>query len=212
MTTLAHDAPSQHSAASLPGATSVASLSQLTADVPSLRAVFVTVMPDCLLFDSWVRGDSEWSAEYVASYFGDMIRANREGLKALGAWSADIQLTVETPDYLIVLKELDQDFVCTCVFDRDAALGMVRLQTRKLHHAIGELLPRFEVEERPHGVRVVEFLERYAPDAHAVLLRVSLRTGIDRTLLQSPQDLAPEQVVQVEQAACEILGLQELSL
>lgn len=196
----------------VPDHSQVQSLSHLTADVPSLRAVFVTVMPDCLLFDSWIRGDTEWSAEFVASYFGDMVRANREGLKALGAWSADVQHTIETPEYLIVLKELDQDFVCTCVFDRNAALGMVRLQTRKLHKAIGELLPQFEVEERPHGVRVVEFLERYAPDAHAVLLRVSLRTGIDRSLLQSPQDLAPEQVVQVERAACQILGLQELSL
>ena len=187
-------------------------LKQLVGDIPHVRGVFVTVMPDCLLYDSWVREDSQWSADQVASYFGDMIRANREGLKALDAWSADIQLTVEAPEFLIVLKELAHDFVCTCVFERDVALGMVRLHTRRLHERIEAILPTFAVEERPRGVRVTDFLHRYAPDPHAVMLRVALRTGIDRSLLMRPQDLSPGQVQQVEVAACGILGLSELNV
>ncbi|MCG8460715.1 MAG: hypothetical protein MI919_30905 [Holophagales bacterium] len=187
-------------------------LAQIVADVPHLRAVFITVMPDCLLFDSWVRGDTAWSADQVASYFGDMIRANREGLKALDAWSADIQLTVEAPEHLIVLKELAHDFVCTCVFDQQAALGMVRLHTKRIHERVEVILPKFEVEERPRAVRIVDFLHRYAPDPHAVMLRVALRTGLDRSLLEQPHALAPEQVSSVEEAACNILGLRELNL
>lgn len=50
-------------------------------DIPALRGAFVTAMPDCLLFDSWSREQEDWTVEDVASYFGDLVRANREGLR-----------------------------------------------------------------------------------------------------------------------------------
>ncbi len=187
-------------------------LAKAVEDIPSLRAVFVTAMPDCLLFGSWLRADSQWSEDQVATYFGDLFRANREGLKALGSWSSDMQVTIEAPDHLIILHELTSDFVCALVFERSAALGMVRLYTRRLLERITESLPTFEVEQRPRGVRVMEFLNRYAPDPHAVLLRVSLRTKLSMEELESVQNLTDEQVAQVEQTACGILGLQALNI
>jgi len=187
-------------------------IAQAVEDIPSLRAVFVTAMPDCLLFGSWLRADSDWSEDQVATYFGDLFRANREGLKALGSWSSDMQVTIESPDNLIILHELTSDFVCACVFERDAALGMVRLHTRRLLERIGDSLPTFTAEQRPRGVRVMEFLNRYAPDPHAVLLRVSLRTKLPMDALAAPEKLSAEQVAQVEETACGILGLQSLSI
>lgn len=187
-------------------------LSHSVDDIPSLRAVFVTAMPDCLLYDSWVRTDSSWRAEEVASYFGDLFRANREGLKALGSWSADMQVTLESPEHLILLRELSSDFVCACVFERDAALGMVRLHLQRLLERVKVSLPRFEVAQRPRGVRIVEFLHRYAPDPHAVLLRIALRTQLPMEDLDRPEDLGDGQVAKLEATACEILGLQALNL
>jgi predicted regulator of Ras-like GTPase activity (Roadblock/LC7/MglB family) len=187
-------------------------IAQAVQDIPSLKAVFITAMPDCLLFASWLREDSNWSEDQVATYFGDLFRANREGLKALGSWSSDMQVTIEAPDNLIILHELNRDFVCASVFERDAALGMVRLHTRQLLERIRASLPTFEAEERPRGVRVMEFLNRYAPDPHAVLLRVSLRTKLPMEVLAEPEKLSAEQVAQVEETACGILGLQALSI
>ena len=187
-------------------------IAQAVADIPSIRAVFITAMPDCLLYGSWLRADSDWSEEMVAVYFGDLFRANREGLKALGSWSSDMQVTIEAPDNLIVLHELTRDFVCACVFESGAALGMVRLHTRQLLERIRDSLPTFQAEERPRGVRVMEFLHRYAPDPHAVLLRVSLRTRLPMDILAEPEKLSADQVAQVEETACGILGLQALSI
>ena len=187
-------------------------LTHAVEDIPSLRAVFVTAMPDCLLFDSWLRADSDWKAEEVASYFGDLFRANRESLKSLGSWSADIQVTLESPEHLILIKELSADFVCACVFERDAALGMVRLHLQRLVERVRANLPKFEVSERPRGVRILEFLNRYAPDPHAVLLRISLRTRLPLEELEKPENLAPPQVENLEKTACELLGLQALNL
>lgn len=181
------------------------------ADVPSLRGVFVTAMPDCLLFDSWTHPDEAWSPEEAASHFGDVIRANREGLKSLKAWSSDLQVTIESAQVLLVLREL-REFVVTLAFERDVPLGMVRLHTRRVLERLDQVLPKLEATGRPRGARITEFLERYAPDAHAVLQRVSLRTGIPIELLRSPERLDADQTHLLEESVKDVLGLVTLSL
>ncbi len=180
--------------------------------VPSLHAVLVTAMPDCLLFDSWLEEGSSWQAEEIATYLGDLFRANREGLKALSSWSADMLVTIESPEHYILLKEVSNDFVCACVFGRKTALGMARLYMQRMLERIAESLPVFKVEERPRGVRVVDFLDRYAPDPHAVLLRVSLRTGVPMAALEKPESLSDEHVAEIEKTAASILGLETLNI
>lgn len=187
-------------------------LEQAVAEVPQLIGIFVTAMPDALLFSSWVREGTGWSAEDVASYFGDLIRANRQGLKALGSWSSEMQVTIESAESLVVLRELSSDFVCGCVFERTAALGMVRLHLKRLLERVSQALPKVQAEDRPRGLRIMEFLDRYAPDPHAVTLRVSLRSGISLDELKSPGELSPDQVRRLEETACKILGVNQLSL
>jgi hypothetical protein len=187
------------------------SVQEAVSDVPSLRGVFITAMPDCLLFDSWTHQDETWVAEDAASYFGDVVRANREGLKSLKAWSAEMQVTIESATVLLILKEL-RDFVVTLAFERDLPLGMVRLHTKRVLDRLSDILPKLEATERPRAVRIVEFLEKYAPDAHAVLQRVSLRTGIGIDSLRSPDRLPAEQTDLLEESVKDILGLETLSI
>jgi len=187
-------------------------IEQAVAEIPQLIGIFVTAMPDSLLFSSWVRDGTEWSAEDVAAYFGDLVRANREGLKALGSWSTEMQVTIESAESLVVLRELSSDFVCGCVFERTAPLGMVRLHLKRLLERILHMLPRVQPEDRPRGMRIMEFLDRYAPDPHAVTLRVSLRAGISLEELRAPAQLTSEQLERLEETACKILGVKQLSL
>lgn len=188
------------------------SLEETLERVPSLRGLFVTAMPDCLLFQSWMREGAEWSGEDVASYFGDLIRANREGLKALQAWSAEMQVTIEATDLLLVLREVSGDFVVGFVFDRSAPLGMIRLHVKMVLALLDELLPRIKPEQRPRGVRIAEFLLRYAPDAHTALQRAALRSGISVDLLRKPEQLPTQQIELFERSVCDILGLDALKL
>jgi len=181
-------------------------------DVPSLRAVFVTAMPDCLLYDSWVRPEESWAAEDAASYFGDLVRANREGLRALKSWSAEMQVTIESADVLMIVRELRGDFVVTLAFQRDVPLGMVRLHAKRVMERLDQLLPTLEAQQRPRAVKITEFLEKYAPDPHAALHRVALRTGIPLGTLRKPEQLETTQVALLEASVCDILGLESLSL
>ncbi len=187
-------------------------IEQAVAEIPQLIGIFVTAMPDSLLFSSWVREGTAWSAEDVAAYFGDLVRANREGLKALGSWSSEMQVTIESAESLVVLRELSTDFVCGCVFERSAPLGMVRLHLKRLLERISHALPKIQAEDRPRGMRIMEFLDRYAPDPHAVTLRVSLRSGISLDELKAPATLTADQVRRLEDTACKILGVNQLSL
>lgn len=185
-------------------------LEQVVVDVAPLRAVLVTAMPDCLLFDSWVRENDEWAPSDVASYFGDLVRSNRGALKSLGSWSSEMQVTIESADTLVVLREINEHFVAGCIFDRAAPLGMVRLHMNRMLERIAAGLPEIRAEERPRSVRVIEFLQRYAPDPHAVLMRVSLRTGISMEALENPASLADADTEKLEAAAKRILGLEQL--
>jgi predicted regulator of Ras-like GTPase activity (Roadblock/LC7/MglB family) len=191
---------------------STINLSDIVSDVPPLRGLFVTAMPDCLLYDTWTRPGETWAAEQAASYFGDLVRANREALKALSAWSAEMSVTIESADVLLVIHESSDDFVVTMAFDRKAPLGMVRLHVRRMLDRIQHVLPKLELVERPHAVRVAEFLTKYAPDPHAALHRVALRTRIGLDRLKRPETLDVAEVETFESAVRELLGLETLSL
>ncbi len=186
-------------------------LRQVVEDVPSLRGIFITAMPDCLLYDAWTRAEESWRAEDVASYFGDLVRANRQGLKGLKAWSSEMQVTIESADVLLVLREI-RDYVVALAFERSAPLGMVRVHVTRLIERLGGVLPVLAPEQRPRAVRVVEFLEKYAPDPHAVLQRVALRTGIGLEVLRRPETLEQGQVQVLEETVRDLLGLESLAI
>lgn len=187
-------------------------LEQAVQGIPSLRGVFVTAMPDCLLFDSWTRPDEKWASEEASAYFGDLVRANREALKSLASWSSEMQVTIESSDLLLVLRELSEGFVVTFAFEHKAPLGMVRLQIKRTLSVLEDLLPSVQPEEKPRAVRVKEYLLRYAPDPHAVMQRVSLRTHLPVEDLESPERLDEEQCDQFERCVKEILGIETLNL
>jgi hypothetical protein len=178
--------------------------------IAGLRGVFVTLMPDCLLFDSWMRED-KWHAEDVASYFGDLVRANREGLKAIEAWAADMQVTIESADSLVVLREMEGGLVASMVFERTVPMGMVRLSVKRLLGRLAVSLPAIEIEDRPRGERLLDYLERYAPDPHAVRMRVALQTGIPLGELEHPENLSGGQLDEIEESVKFILGLDTLA-
>jgi predicted regulator of Ras-like GTPase activity (Roadblock/LC7/MglB family) len=182
------------------------------ADIPSAKGVFITAMPDCLLFASWVRGNEDLPVEDVAAYFGDLIRSNRKALSSLGAWTQEMQVTVEAAQTLIVLREVNADFVCGALFDRETPLGMVRLSMRRLVERVAAHVPDVSATERPRGVRLMEFLDRYAPDPHTLGMRLTLRTGLQAELLQHPGRLTADQVRVLEEAACKLLGVPKIDI
>ncbi len=187
-------------------------LQQSLRGIPSLRGLFVTAMPDCLLFHSWMRREEEWAGEEVAAYFGDLIRANSQGLRALQAWSSEMQVTIEASDVLLVLRELPSDFVVGFVFEKSAPLGVVRVHVKQVLALLDAMLPKIQPEQRARGVRIAEFLVRYAPDAHTAMQRAALKSGISLALLNDPQQLTPDQTRLFENSVCDILGLDALSL
>jgi hypothetical protein len=109
-------------------------------ETPELAGVFVATMPDCLLFDGWQRDGRAWDADAIAGHFGDLIRANREGLRALASWSQDMQVTIESGKMVVVLREISLAFAIGCVFE-GAPVGVARMHTRRLAARVAPTLP-----------------------------------------------------------------------
>lgn len=187
-------------------------IGDLADELPTLRAVLVTAMPDCLLFDHWRRQDVEFSADQAAAYFGDLIRANHAGLKSMESWSKKMQVTVEADDLLIVIREIRDNFVVTAVFEAGSPLGMVRLFVDRILGIVDATLPKLQTQSRPKSVKLVEFLRKYAPDPHAVLKRASLRSGIPLSQLRAPAEMSDVQVENLEEVAKDLLGLEHIHL
>lgn len=65
---------------------------------------------------------------------------------------------------------------------------------------------------RPRATRLLDFFRRYAPDPHAALLRLSLRTGIPVDLLEAPDALEDPQVEALAAAVRDILGQDQVGV
>jgi hypothetical protein len=148
----------------------------------------------------------------LAGYFGDLTRANREAIKVLGGWSVSLQVTIETSDSLILIREIDEFFAIALLFEANTPLGMVRLEANSLIEQVRALLPRVGISDVPRGVRIMRFLERYAPDPHAVKLRLALRSGLTLERLEAPEQLSEREIALVEEEAKSLLGVDRLAI
>lgn len=175
-----------------------------------LNGLVITQLPDCLAWKAWQKID--FDHEDVAAYFGDMIRAQRSACQTISPITQNIRLTIESDQFTILAIELTPAFAIIFIFDPRIALGMARLSIKRFCQVILENLPKDDVVERSRGERLVEFVKRYAPDPHTIMMRVSLQAKIPAAALEKPATLSNEQVDKLEQAVKSILGISNIHL
>lgn len=186
-------------------------LATAIADLPSLRACLV-ITANGDLFGSWIRDQIEWDVSAAAGFLDDLMRSIHRGLGTIGASQKGTRVVIDNAEARILVEEAPDRFVCCAVFER-AAEETLKAQLETMMSRISALLPQVSLEQRPRGARLIAFLERYAPDPHAVLLRLSTRTGIPvETLQNDAASLDDGQVTEVEQAAKRILGLDHINI
>ena len=178
--------------------------------IEHLDGVVIVQLPDCVAWNHWTR--SSWDASEVAAYFGDITRANRNAMKTVGAGGEEVRLTIESDTQLILTCDLNESLVAVYIFSKKIQLGMARLHSKRLGKEISKHLPTGEVIVRSRAERIMEFLTRYAPDPHALPMRVSLQTRIPLDKIRNPAQLDEAQTVQLENAAKAILGVKTLRI
>lgn len=191
-------------------------LASLAEGVPGLRGIFLSAMPDCLLLDSYLPHHDPWPSEELASLFGDLLVKHRQTLQLLQTWSPEIQVTIESSDFTLILREIRSDFVAGFVFEPTSPFGMIRLFSKRLQDTLAQQLASLQPEPSAsadsRAARILDFLQRYAPDPHTSLMRLALKTGIPLENLEQPSSLAPAHLHKVEEAVCDILGIDQLQL
>ncbi len=183
-------------------------IAHMIQDTESLQAVYVSTLPDGLLYDTWTREDLSWNLTDAVSGFGELVETGRDVLGIFGAESPS-QMLIESPSAVIVLRELGKQFLACLIFDRETPLGLVRLHTQRLLQGIQRALPSHASDDLDRGAQLLDYLENQSPDPHASRLRISLQTGITIDQLEEPEGLTHDQVALLEQAICDIMGLDE---
>ena len=123
-----------------------------------------------------------------------------------------LSFSVDLPEHRILTRELRDDMVAVLIFDLAASQGLVRLQARDLFAAIAANLPDRGTADSPRAERILAFLHRHAPDAHLLAARLALRTGLSMEHLAHPEALDAGQTALLEDAGCDLLGVDSLGL
>lgn len=148
--------------------------------VDGLRALIITVSPDNLLYDYWSREDLVGSPDESATFFGDLLRAHFEALETIHVPRGDIQITMETGDYVVVLKNMRDAYVVTFVFQREMPFGVVRMLSRQICELLLLQLPFYDED----GEEIV-FDPKLAPERE----RISEATRAANEALAAAHDL-----------------------
>lgn len=65
-------------------------------------------------------------------------------------------------------------------------------------------------DPRARAARALDVVQRRAPDPHATLMRMALKTGLPLDVLQTLEGIDAEAAARIEDAARDILGLEAL--
>lgn len=120
-------------------------LDDFASNIDHLRAVIVTVTPDNLLYDAWTRNGDLVATEETAVFFGALVQSHIDALAPSGIDASDVLITIEADGRVVVLKNIGEHYVVGFIFNDAIAMGVLRLQLRRLVAFLTELLPVFEL-------------------------------------------------------------------
>ncbi len=177
--------------------------------IEHLKGVVIVQLPDCVVWKSWQ--SMAFDDTEIAAYFGDMVKAQRQACQSLNKGLQDLRFSIESDQLTLLVSELaKKNYVAVFVFSGQVALGLARYTVKRLSSIIAEHLPDEELVTLSPGRRVIAFIERYAPDPHAVMMRIALQTKIPFDRFNDPDNLTAEELMQIELAAQMILGVSNI--
>lgn len=101
----------------------------------------MVTVPDCLLYSIWQKEDAVWDAEIAGAYFGQLLTSGTDGLRSIEGWEHLHQMILEMSEGMMVLRRIQgADFVVGYIFDKNAALGWIRLQVDRTFPMIQQQL------------------------------------------------------------------------
>lgn len=182
--------------------------------IPSLRGVFVTALPECLLFDALLSEEHQdtKSVEEVAMLFGELLQTNQRTLQLLGAQQPHAQLLVEHQEMLFCIRPLPFQFALGIIYEPDVPLGLVRVFASQIAGHITSQLEDIARQAGSRGGVLLDYALGHLPEPSTVLRRLSLRTGIPMDTLHQPALLSEKETELLEGAVCDILGVEHIEL
>ena len=125
-------------------------IESIVSGIKGLSGVVVVTLPDCLLYSAWQNHKATWDAEIAGAYFGQLLTSGTDGLRSVDGWQGLDTLTVEMETGLTTLRRtVDKAFVVGYVFERNTALGWIRLNVNR---TFGEIQTRLHTHVEEAGL------------------------------------------------------------
>jgi predicted regulator of Ras-like GTPase activity (Roadblock/LC7/MglB family) len=130
------------------------------------------------------------------------------------------EIMIPSEKYLMILKPLESEYLLLGVFDRDTAMGLARLELKKLTRYAREQIQELKAEPAIPGLegsegtlqsrlqQLLELIQDRAPDPAFMLKRLALRTGIPEERIRSG-NLSSDEMDRLETHLANMLGLGE---
>ncbi len=192
-----------------------AHLQSLAENLPGIHSMLVLSKYSGDVLQSW----SQPSGPVISSGGSALARLYRAGMEVNDALQLKDGVQVVclwNGDQHLLLFPLHQEALFACSFNDSvsptAAMESAHeayqtlIENQELAVAVGQdrLLAAADVSNE--GRRLLEVFQRQAPDPHACLLRLALRTGLPVSTLEQPDDWTEPQLILVSESMQAILG------
>lgn len=128
-------------------AASDAEFNRLALEETGLQMLVLVTLPDGRLFRGWRRYDCPSQPAQVSSSLAEFMLSHHRMLSSLQAPNEDVWATLETPESLLLMRQVRLDFGIGGLFTAPANPGSARLSLRRLIKQLEPALPApsFEV-------------------------------------------------------------------
>ena len=177
-------------------------IESIVSGIRQLGGVIVVTVPDCLLYANWQKRGTTWDPEVAGAYFGQLLTSSTDGLRSVEGWQHLHQMFLEMSEGMMVLRRVQgADFVVGYIFDKNAALGWVRLQVDRtfpmiqqhLRSAMAQMGPEEGVAGIPAPAAIEDDIDD-APEITMVAEPEPVDDGLSKgaRLMKYLEDHAPD--------------------
>ncbi|ABD00943.1 hypothetical protein SYN63AY4M2_07440 [Synechococcus sp. 63AY4M2] len=154
----------------------------------------------------------EQALELLGTYASDLLQANNRLCQTVSPEEETDYLTTGSSHVRVILKSFPKSHYFVLFLTRSITdLKAISERIKAILIDGKPLLPPVQDGTLSTAQALISYAKRYAPDPNFVMLRLSLKTGIDRIRLEKGT-LNPQELRILHKAVSEVLGVERLPI
>ena len=154
----------------------------------------------------WIHPKSSLRAEDISVNIAALGTAHYTHLSSIKISTKNVEILISTSQYIIALN-LNENKLVGAYFEAKTLQGVAKRYMQRICSVLQN-----EPHKQTRITKIIAYLFEHSPNKSTAKLRLSLKTGIALADLEQSEEINTANTTQIEQAVCEILGLNSLPL